>query len=123
MGWMQRAASVVVFVSGVAVALGLSGPEAAASGGWVIRDLGVLGGGNFSQAWALNDRGQVVGRSKLALKDDDGDQVEHAFLWENGRIRDLGSLAGEDGSSDADAINDRGQIVGSSEVSRTGPVS
>ena len=121
MRWMQRAASVVVFVGGVAVALGLSGPGAAAPGGWVIRDLGVLGGGDFSQAWALNDRGQVVGRSNLALRDDDGNRVEHAFLWENGRIRDLGSLAGEDGSSDADAINDRGQVVGSGEVSRTGP--
>jgi len=37
--------------------------------------------------------------------------VSHAFLWQNGVMTDLGTL---DFSSAASAINDSGQVVGSS---------
>jgi probable HAF family extracellular repeat protein len=36
----------------------------------------------------------------------------HAFVWQNGKLTDLGTLGGRD--SDTTGINDHGQIVGSS---------
>jgi probable HAF family extracellular repeat protein len=63
------------------------------------RELGILPGGIFSAAYGLNDVGQVVGWSEAW----DGD---HAFLWDDGVMIDLGW-----GSAAAD-INNAGQIVG-----------
>lgn len=68
-------------------------------------DLGTLGG-TCGQAWAINNRGQVVGFSDLA-----GDSGAHAFLWDHtGGMQDLGTLGGDTGG--AGAINDAGDIVG-----------
>ena len=82
------------------------------------RDLGTLGGrfsfvGATSHdiAGAINNRGQVVGNSETRLKDEKGKVISHAFLWQNGRMRDLGVLPGYT-HSEAVAINDRGQVVG-----------
>lgn len=41
-----------------------------------IRDLGTLGG-TFSDALAINDRGQIMGRSSLS-----GDSEFRPFLWD-----------------------------------------
>jgi len=68
-------------------------------------DLGTLGG-TYGVAFALNNRGQVVGYSNLA-----GDSGNHAFLWDHtGGMQDLGTLGGNTGG--AAAINDAGDIVG-----------
>lgn len=65
-----------------------------------------LEGGDNAQAFGINDEGVVVGGSNTAP----GEAVE-ACRWENGEVTALPSLA--DGGI-ASAINNRGQIVGSS---------
>jgi probable HAF family extracellular repeat protein len=103
------------FVLGVlASALVVTAPTGAAAAGtaptvdrYRMVDLGTLGGAT-SQAYAMNDRHQVVGRSDTA------DGAVHPFLWDRGRMVDLGLLGGFQGTPSA--INDRGQIVGSSDV-------
>ena len=50
-------------------------------------DLGTLGG-NLSFAYAISNRGQIVGYSKTASGED------RAFLWEDGTMADLGTLGG-----------------------------
>jgi probable HAF family extracellular repeat protein len=68
------------------------------------QDLGNLGGSG-AVAQAINDSGQIVGYSNT------GNGYNHAFLWQNGSLQDLGTLTG--GSySGATAINNLGQIVG-----------
>ena len=69
-----------------------------------IIDLGTLGG-DESHGNALNESGQVIGRSKI------DSETHHAFIYraETG-MQDLGILVGE-GASDAEDINDLGQVV------------
>ena len=103
---MKRRLGKVVLVSMVvAVLIGAQPASAQLS----ITDLGTLGGVEFfngSEASGINDRGQVVGQS---FDLDSGEP--HAFLWENGKMTDLGTLPG--GSlSEALGINNRGQVVG-----------
>jgi probable HAF family extracellular repeat protein len=77
-----------------------------------MRDLGSFGGPN-SEAKAVNDRGQVVGGSDTTLSCSSCNPIRHAFVWENGKLTDLGTLGG---SSEAVAINARGWIIGWSET-------
>ena len=65
--------------------------------------------GEDSCAYAINDRGQVVGAFGYPI----GTWPPHAFLWENGRITDLSR--GAEFAMIAQSINNRGQVVGSSE--------
>ena len=83
--------------------------------GGKMTDLGTLGG-HESIALATNEAGQVIGSSRLAARatDPNRSEDEHGFLWQDGAIRDLGTLSGRESS--AYAINERGQVVGSSEV-------
>jgi probable HAF family extracellular repeat protein len=67
-------------------------------------DLGDFGG-TCTFAFDLNNRGQVVGGSRLT-----GDQVQHPFLWDKGSLIDLGTLGGNLGTGIA--INDAGDVAG-----------
>lgn len=75
-----------------------------------VTDLGSLGpAGNFSGAYAINDRGQITGSSRI-----DSSNV-HAFIWENGVMTDLGIYPGSDAIEyNGLAINNYGQVVGKS---------
>ncbi|ONI92899.1 hypothetical protein ALI22I_01305 [Saccharothrix sp. ALI-22-I] len=81
-----------------------------------IRDLGTLGGtttqryATESIAYAINDSGQVVGTA-LPSKG----YPLHGFVWQNGVMRDLGTLGGDGEATEARDIADTGQIVGSSQ--------
>jgi probable HAF family extracellular repeat protein len=76
-----------------------------------MKDLGTLGG-DSGQAFFVNDAGEVVGSANVpgAFGCDNGAQ-NHAFLWRNGVMTDLGAPDG-DACSGAAAINSKSQIVG-----------
>jgi probable HAF family extracellular repeat protein len=74
-------------------------------------DLGALRGRRFSEAVGINSRGEIIGLSFTSF-DARLAGAYRAVVWQKGRIRDLGTLGGR--SSDAAAINERGQIVGAS---------
>ena len=82
-----------------------------------VQFLGSLGG-HVSQAHAINDRGQVVGRSAYA-SGQHGYEGTHAFLWDpNDGMTDLGTVGGLD--SEASAITEAGQVFGFFEYSGQG---
>jgi probable HAF family extracellular repeat protein len=77
-------------------------------------DLGSLGDGfDGAEATGINNKGQVVGRSITSHYD------EHAFIWENGVMTDLGTLGGA--YSIATGINDKEEVVGWSTITPVDP--
>ncbi len=78
--------------------------------GAAMHDIGSLSnrfGTDYSQGYALNDAGHVVGESRVP-----GVAI-HAILWRDGVLTDLGTLPG-DLCSIAWGINNHDQIVGAS---------
>lgn len=76
--------------------------QAAAPQRYEVRELGMLGG-TKTQANGMNDKGQIVGRAMVPSGD------WHAFLWENGSLKDL-NLGRT--YSESLSINNNGVIVG-----------
>jgi probable HAF family extracellular repeat protein len=72
-----------------------------------VHDLGALPGDDSSEGFAINDNGDVVGRSYHS-------SVFSAFLWtSSGGMQNLGAFPG-DSLAEARGINNAGQVVGKS---------
>lgn len=74
----------------------------------VLENLGTLGG-DFAEAFGINDGGKVVGYSVV----DNVTGLQDAFIYNNGSMRSLGRLP-NDTRSVATAINNSDEIVGTS---------
>jgi probable HAF family extracellular repeat protein len=72
----------------------------------VVTDLGSLSPSGDVHPAAVNERGQVAASGPTATS---GPFLHHALRWERGRWTDLGTVGGE---TAAEAINDRGTVVG-----------
>jgi probable HAF family extracellular repeat protein len=72
---------------------------------YTVTNLGTLPGRYYSNATAINNRGQVVGSSYS------GSQSENAFIWDKGVMTDLGKLPGASNSLPS-SLNDAAQVVG-----------
>jgi probable HAF family extracellular repeat protein len=85
----------------------------------VLADLGVLSGGEFSGANAINARGWIAGFSQNREIDPvSGDPVGHAVLWTDDGMIDLGTL-GAGVQSAASYVKDGGQVVGNATIDIT----
>ncbi len=114
------------------VALNGSGPQVLdyeaviwGPGAGEIRQLSPLHGDTVGVAFWINDKGQAVGMSGTCANTQlpGPGASAHAVLWENGSVTDLGNLGGTANpallgvGNAALAINNRGQVVGTSALS------
>jgi len=78
-------------------------------------DLGTLGGLD-SSAFVVNERGQISGQSTTdsVINPNTGSPQVDPFLWDNGKMIDLGTLGGALGFPLG--MNNRGQVVGDSDL-------
>jgi probable HAF family extracellular repeat protein len=107
----------LTFVGGIVLLAALAAPVrllAQKQIHYTVIDIGTLPGGTFSQAFGINNNGDVVGYSTL-----NGDTALHAFLWRKGVMTDLSTLEPTDTLpySIAVSINDNDEVVGYSETS------
>ncbi|MFC3711307.1 PEP-CTERM sorting domain-containing protein [Sphingoaurantiacus capsulatus] len=102
----MRSLKLLAAAAGLAAAHTAATPALAAPT-YTLTDIGDLpGGANNSQAYGINNLGQVVGSSN-------GTNGQVGFVWTNGVMTALPNLPGGNNyNSAARSINDSGQIVG-----------
>ncbi len=105
---------VSVVLAGIVLLLDASAatPAGSVQARWVGRDLGGFGGPYRGSATALNERGQVVGSATTTTATGSRTLRTDAFLWQDGRFRDLGVHSAGLPSNAALEINERGQVLG-----------
>jgi probable HAF family extracellular repeat protein len=91
-----------------------------------IKDLGTLGG-NYSVAFGINNHDQIAATALNAIPDplsflgiflgSSNSTQTRAFLWEDGRKRDLGTLGGPDAFGGP--LNEQGEVAGLSYTNST----
>jgi probable HAF family extracellular repeat protein len=107
-------AAAALMIGAAVAACGSYHGAAPANPRWTLRSLGSLGVGGGG-ATAINEQGQIVGYGAVKAIDPIlGYHIEHAFLWQQGRMRDLGVAPPGYNAIDALAINERGQVLGAS---------
>lgn len=82
-----------------------------------VQNLGTLGGVFGSRAASINDIGWVAGEANLT-----GDMEEHAALWRDGKITDLGTLGGSNSNVFFPVKNNVGLIAGFAQTSTVDPL-
>lgn len=80
-------------------------------------NLGTLGGSSSNGFGGPNNRGWVTGDANLT-----GDQTEHAFLWRDSVMTDLGTLGGLNSSVSFPVADDRGLITGVAQTATVDPL-
>jgi len=85
----------------------------------VMHDLGTLGG-NCGGAFYINEHGQIAGASFTGTTPNPvtGIPPQDPFLWENGKMLDLGTLGGAFGgpTGQGGGLNNRGEVIGVSSL-------
>jgi len=88
-----------------------------------VKELPTAAGDREGVALSANDHGQVVGASGSCAPFNSNSLLNllpvHALLWENGSVVDLGNLGGSTGKAQGNLafdINNRGQVVGLSDL-------
>jgi probable HAF family extracellular repeat protein len=81
-----------------------------------VRILSTLGG-TAGVGNSVNNRGWVSGGANLT-----GDTTQHAALWRNGMITDLGTLGGPNSFVNGPMKNERGEIAGFAETATPDPL-
>jgi probable HAF family extracellular repeat protein len=80
-----------------------------------IRTLPLFPGDSVGAAGSINDKGQAVGGTGPCATPGTAPPFAHAVLWQNGTVMNLGSLGGVMNNFAA-SINNRGQVVGLSDL-------
>jgi probable HAF family extracellular repeat protein len=97
------------------VSLGVTAQAQNATARYVVRDLGALPGGGFSQPGTLNDAGVVAGLSTAS------DGIQHAVLWVGDQIVDLNNSGDHGLNAAAFGINALGRVSLQTETSNYDP--
>ena len=82
-----------------------------------VRNLGTLGGVLGSSAHSINDQSWIAGVANLT-----GDTEEHAAIWQDGVVTDVGTLGGHNSNVDFPVKNTDGLVVGFAQTPETDPL-
>ena len=82
---------------------------------YTITDLGTLGG-TWGEGFGINNKGWVVGKAAMP-----SEVNGHAFLWQNGKITDLGTLGGPNSEPGFSPFSEKGDVGGGAETSNPDP--